>query len=557
MIKINSAKNLKAKGDKFKISFQLMTTFALLCILFNLITAVNSLDEKKEIEARFRHSSKLQKISNNKVKFDYDQNKGFYCRANDFIKEKEHLFDIPKSMTISPLYIFPFKFELFDILLNLDEIKNSENKDQKIGIYLLTFQVLILRYSPMRSMKKYIRDHEYKDYYDFFEPDTEFFDSFPSFVPSLNIFTKEEQDLLLRLKMTYPIGTEALSVYEGVRKQLRDNHDFSDDILYAIVDYKRFIETFSIIISRAITNLHLEHFYKLEGFTENNPNHSALTKKNIQYNKFFSNSGVLSLISFVDICNHGQPKSFIEKNVNKIEIDSKKGYFMHFASNNWRPGEEILFNYSSYPSNIILALNFGFVIKKNIFDNYEIVIKDSITFNDEQIKFCIELGCFLNDIKTPKDVLKERKELINYNQLNENLLNYGRVRMLKSNFDRKKIYKKLMKEKFISKTNELASYIFYFNVMTEDLTNESEAYGEIFRVGPKVKNSIKLFEKIEEKNLDEEKVWKSLKIRETIYDTALIIRNILIVHSNKIIDKIIQKSSENVQNLKEKYLNKF
>ena len=56
---------------------------------------------------------------------------------------------------------------------------------------------------------------------------------------------------------------------------------------------------------------------------------------------------------------------------------------------------------------------------------------------------------------------------------------------------------------------------------------------------------------VQRKNYDE------LKSREIVYDTAFAIKNILIVHSNKILDTIIQRSNSNVQNIKEKYLDKF
>ena len=97
-------------------SFNSVTTIALLSILLTLITPMNTMDTKESMQARFNYASKLKEISNNRVTYNYTPEAGVFCMANDFIKEQSHLYDIPKKMSLSPLYIFPFKFEIAKLL---------------------------------------------------------------------------------------------------------------------------------------------------------------------------------------------------------------------------------------------------------------------------------------------------------------------------------------------------------------------------------------------------------------------------------------------------------
>jgi len=556
MIRINSAKNPKEKGDKFKISFQIITTLALLSILLSLITPVNShsLDSPKEFDIRNRFFSKIQKISNNKLKSDYDQDKGFFCRANDFIKEKEQIMEIPKSMTISPLYLFPFKFEIIQILQEIDIIKNSSNIAHKILYYLFTIEMIILKYSPIKTLKKYIRRHELTDYYDFFEHDPQLFEAFPRSVNSLRYFFPDSTFILSKMNLGFEELKELAIVYDKFNS-FGKQYDFIDAIFVPISNFERFKETYALIMSRGVT-ITLENFYILEGYNENNPNLSDVIKKNNYANRLIASNGAPTMVPYFDLCNHKQPESFKEKNSNFLKLDFKKGKFIGLSGNNWRPGDEYTVNYSTNPSTYVLALNYGFILKKNIFDKTDIKVKDLLPLNMDQINLCKEVGCFPAEANTPSHEFDIRNELINYNQLNENLLNYGRIRTLRENFNSKKISQKLKKNRFISNLNELASNIFYFNVINENLNNEKDNLLEIFNRGSNVKEMIKnskfnlnIF--VQRKNYDE------LKSREIVYDTAFAIKNILIVHSNKILDTIIQRSNSNVQNIKEKYLDKF
>ena len=55
------------------------------------------------------------------------------------------------------------------------------------------------------------------------------------------------------------------------------------------------------------------------------------------------------------------------------------------------------------------------------------------------------------------------------------------------------------------------------------------------------------------KNLEK---WKSAKVKNTIYESGILLRFIQYVHTNKILDKIIEKNDDSIKNFKEKYMNK-
>jgi hypothetical protein len=550
MININCAK----KGNKIFNLLRLIKIISLFSIIFSFINPITSFETPKKIQNRFKYFSKLQKISNNKVKIEYDTDRGFYCKANDFIKDKDQLYDVPKSLTLSPFYIFPFKFEFIEILANIEEIKNSKSRDSTLANYLFVFQYLIYRYVPKRTLKEFIKENEYVDYYDYFEPDPQVINSFPSFVPTLINYSREDVSILSRMNFIF---TEIKDIGIIFEKVIGSKKDFIRRLFAPIFTYNRIREAYAMIKSRHFMFIY-DDFYKMEGYTENNPNNSNIIKKNNQANRNMYRAGFPLLPAYIDLCNHGQSKTFSHSNNNFIKVEVRKDFVEYYSANNWKPGNEILHNYSLNPSTFFLSINYGFVLKKNIYDEIEINVKDNVNFNLDQINLCRDIGCFAVEVKTRSQILKERKDLINNNRLNENLLNYGRVRQLKKKFDYKKIYKNLMRRKYISNANEMASYLFYFKVLTENMEYEVRNIFEIFTEGSIIKNELKnsnfaLYD--EDKEIREK--WKKLKVTELVFDASFMFKNILILHANTILDKIIKNSSRSIENIREKYLNKF
>ena len=122
------------------------------------------------------------------------------------------------------------------------------------------------------------------------------------------------------------------------------------------------------------------------------------------------------------------------------------------------------------------------------------------------------------------------------------MLNYGRVRNLKGKIDYKLIYKKLIKDRIYTEANEISAHIFYLSVMKEELKNESASIMEMFRKGTKEKNFIAYTEKNSDRNDAEVRdLWQRATIKSLIYDAGFVTKNILTVHTNKILDKIIEK----------------
>jgi hypothetical protein len=543
----------------------------LLIYIFNLFISINAIDTLINFHKRIKFASKLKKISNNKMTFSYNKISGIYCLANDFIKKGSYLYDIPKSLTINPYYLFPYKFEIMDILLKLNTIQNSLEKDQKLATYLLVFQYLIYRYPAKISLKKSIEINKFFDYYNYFEPDNSIFDSYPNFVSSLYNSDEENIYILKQMKISHYQINELKEIYDYCFFEISKEQKLME-LIFIIKDFKTFKEAYALIMSRSMT-IALKDYLILEGLDKSNKNTTSASvsysnsdsdsipisiKKNNQRNLVIGRNGSPALISFIELCNHGQPKFFNEKNKNKeinnnnnrnfIHISIKKGSYVHKSSNFYRPGEEIVFNYLHNPTSFYLSLNYGFILKKNIFDIYLIKIKDFALINKNQENLCKILDC-------------SSSVNLSNNGLNENLLNYGRIKFFRKNILDEEILNKLNKDKifFFSNENEIASYIHYFNILKFELMIEHKNIMECFSGGTGVKLALKIIE--ENHNLKKEKLklkilnkWKKLKLKETIYDLAFLSKNILIINTEKILNNIIKINSQEIINIKENYL---
>jgi hypothetical protein len=550
----NPNKTQNKKSYKTKISFNFLLIYmSLLTLISTLITPIYSIEIKEITEARFRFASKMPIVSNNRIRLDFDKNSGFKCIATDFIKEKEDYLNIPKSMTISPLSIFPFKFEIAEILMKHDKIKNSLKNTNKLATYLLVFQYLIYKYLPRDTIDKYIRDNELTDYYDYklSEPDKQIFDSFNE-VNNVYNYEDYQVEIMNRLKIS-------LDVYEFTVVFMfffEESEKYAFGYLFSplAMEFKEVKKALSLISSRGIL-MHLNTYLEMEGIKENDPKHSNLTKKNIQLNRLMANVGVPSFIGYLDMCNHIQPQNFNEINRNKIELIAKKGFIVANSKNNYRPGDEILFNHLFDPTNISLMLTYGFVLKKNVFDGLEIKINDKYQLNQKKINLCKEISCSLSE-NNQKDVPEKRKEFLDNNKFNHNILNYGRVGKLPEKFDSKLIQKKLLKDKFISYSNEMGANIFYFQTVFESLKSEENNLMEIFSEGSNIKKTIKNIEDNYEEKIPLINKWRKSKVAELIYDGTLLLKNILIVHTNKILDLIITKTAGRLEEIRKDYLNR-
>merc|ERR1711957_201740 len=115
---------------------------------------------------------------------------------------------------------------------------------------------------------------------------------------------------------------------------------------------------------------------------------------------------------------------------------------------------------------------------------------DNIELNAEKIKLCKEIGCFSSDLKDAAKIKERGTDQLNNNELNKDLMNYGRVRSLTGKFDIKTISKKLKKDGFLTKSNEIAAMLFYFDVVKENIKNDASIFMETLSEGTRIKKAI-------------------------------------------------------------------
>lgn len=545
------------KAFKSIFSLKAITTLAILCVISSLFSPINSASETKEsLERRIKFHSKLRQISNNKMSYGYSEEMGFFCKANDYIPEFQHLFDVPKNMAITPYDIFPFKFEIMEMLANIPEVKETIDKDQTLYSYLFTMQILLYKYAPRITMDKLIRELEYKDYYEYPRPSEEIWDAHPDLVSSIYNYGEEDTHILIRLKLGFSTIRSMGIIFETLARSIQKT-PWGHLIFHQLSDFRTFQSIYALIQSRTMT-LHFDDYLKLEGITENDPKLTPVQKRNIiMTRKYGIRTGYPTIVSYVDICNHRSTEYINQKNKNFIRLGTKKGHYVHLSGSNWKPGDEIVFNYSPAGTSPHFAASYGFVTKKNIHDINEINIKDNYNFSMEQINLCREIGCFKFDVKIPSHIHKERKEIINYNTLSESLLNYGRVRLLRGKIDINKYHKKYIKDKSFSNSNEIGSLLFYFNALKEDLKAEQANVNECILQGSYQKKIAKKWEsRLESGDPAIPTLLKRAKQKSLIYDLGFVYKAVYILQTNVVLDKILERTSYSIDNLKEKYLQK-
>ena len=352
------AKQIEKFGNK---TLRSVFALALLSILLSLIIPINTFDSMTKIEERARFANKLSQISNNKMTYGYSPEQGFSCIAKDFIKANDFLFSVPKSMSISPAYIFPFKFELLELLLEIPQIKATLGKDDTISVFMLVFQLMILKKGPRNNIIRAIEQDNLTDYKNYFEPDPTIYQMFPEFVSSYYNYDGSDVEKFAKMEINFDRIKIIENIFSHIAKRFEElkHKMWARELRYTFKSFQNFQDYYSIIASRAFT-LQLQDIAKLEDLKENDSKLTPLQKKNIAINKKFGANGISSMISFIDICNHRQPKTFNDRTNHDIIILIKKNSFSHHSGGNYRPGNEILNNYKNKGNSSDLSLNYGF-----------------------------------------------------------------------------------------------------------------------------------------------------------------------------------------------------
>jgi hypothetical protein len=544
---------MKINFTNFKKKIFLSILILCLCIVNN----SNCFEDKESFIKRLNYSRQISKYSNNKVKVGASLKKGLTCIADDYIEYGQQIMKVPKKYSLCSYYLFPFKYEILSILLDISGLRETIGKEQRLSVYLLSYYILYYMYAPKEEIKSYIKEKKLEQYYRYEDIDESLQNIFPNIIPGSGMLDKEHYILLQSLGFPTIKGDELEGIFKYVNQRIY-NSDHMEMIFPWTSDFEKFKWAYSIVMSRAFT-LRFSEFLTLEGLPENSLNLSKFdkwTKKNLEVNKYISPSSIGGpcLIAWMELCNHHQPHNYEQREKRPIILDTEKGNFLYTVGNPFIPDQEITYTYTNEPSNIVLFLHYGFVLSNNIFNTYRLKVEDDTLLSQAQFNLCRELKCVDVNAKDAKHLSKTRY----YNALlsiaDENLLNYGRVLHLSKDFDKKNILKLIANNQIISFENETKAWIYYYNTIKNNAKNNNFEIQRSLKKCQKYRNKVT---KIENDWTNEEiskKEWRRNKSFEDIYLLDVSYKKIVTKHMQGSINHVILNSYFELQNFKDKYL---
>ncbi len=537
----------------------LATTKAIILIISTLLVIHPTLsyETKASHDRRFNFFNKVSELSNNTLYVSNNTVGGLGLRTSIFTSPKQLAFKVPRNMTMSPYNNFPFKFEFIDFLLEIPDLQNTLGREQQVSVFVLTYYLMYYLYAPKDKIRQYIIDNKIEEYYNLPEVSEEMKDAYPEIVTNAVSMEDEHYKELNHLGYNLDRRNFLNGVFSHINyKFYKNKHSIM--VVPWISKIESFLHCYGLVMSRSMT-LRLSEYYVISDYKERRKTMGKWEIHNEEKNKMIGqNTGVPAMISFIDLTNHYQPKYLNNKDRRFIYIDAEKGYIVHKFSQYSKPGDELLYSYSSDPSNANLYNNYGIVIKDNFFNimSIKVVDKTADTFTASQIGLCKEMNCLYdpNTVEAEK-MHKEFRVNTRSMEICKFLINYARVKYLKGDFIKKLIMKKLITGNPISFDNEMNAWLFYMrmymiNMVSDNLPiNRSIENLQLFR--KKVKQ---LEENWDDKNVDMMDEWKNAAFHLKNFEFDISFKKILLTHLNVSLDKIITTVKTDLDDIKRKYM---
>lgn len=533
-----------------------MKTLILNIVMFiSMFWSYSSFEDKESVKKRFEFYDKIREFSNNTVGLQHDSFAGLYCQAQDHINPGEITLKIPIEYGICPYFLFPFKFELSKYIGNIKGLNETIGKEQKSSVYLLTFALMYYLDADKDYVKQYIYDNNIEAYKNVdFEP-FKGESSFPKIMLGKSTMYREHMQYLISKGFLTEEGMIELdAVHSNVlRDIIRGDHQIA--MYHWTKSAERFKYAYGLVMSRGMT-LRLNEYYTLVDYKGRSPKYTPAEKENLALNQKICNVvGCPCVIMFIDVCNHYQPKHRDLRDKRAIILDTTKDHYINLSPREYDIGDEISYTYSNDPNALVLLMNYGFVMKKNIFNSLRIKITDRYTLTTTQLKICKELYCVDPSITDPYSVPTDKNYLLFGDEFNDQLLNYSKVRALRT-LDVEKgnmeIIKKLKKKEKINFYNELAAWIFYMKKLKDDLNETKQLFVSSIKENQFYRNKLKI---IEDNWSDEDayrQKWGVTKHFEQISLLDLTYKSIIfnqVVHAEK---KIIKTLHDDITRIKQK-----
>jgi hypothetical protein len=461
----------------------------------NQISVPNSIEEKLNF-----YNSHLKNFSNGKISIEYTENKGFFCKAQKEIKNREMVFSIKKDHILCSFDSFPLKFELLEALLHFTShhTTNDSTDKSKIFLYLFSYYLILIEKGKVPEASKEMRDYlltlpkNIGTVYEYDDDEIKF----------LNIIGHNSN--IVNLK----------TVHSFVIKYLKEKFKNLDPYLLEILrdNLELFKSNAGIVSSRTYETYYryYENFKNRE--IKNGPNGEMEKRimENIpegQYQPCF--------IAYSDLCNHylggfnfTNISNFnsslnleeLEKNekiinpisnINNIQIWKKDQVFIGYEKS-FQAGEDYEFSYMSIFPNEKLLFSYGFYLDNNPYSYAHLKIKlNKNTYSKEKNEICQKLNCFPDSLefiyKNTNIEVIDIFQYINDKKIDVGLMNSFRLMNFNetefneteedtqsNKKDLNFVYKRLSKNKIIDYNNEMKSLSLYREYILNEIYNNKE-----------------------------------------------------------------------------------
>jgi len=199
-----------------KMNFFLLNIFKIMFILIFFLNYSNSeqvyYESDSDANIRLKYFQNLSdKITNGKISFAYSAESGIYCKVLKDIKKHEGVFKIPEEYIITMLDIFPFKFEILDLIHTyfVEKYKTKVSLYVKYSINVFPFLLMFLKYNNKQVVWNFLKRNK-MDYYiqDFTKEVYETINRLPPVIITRELFDDDDIELnkILeneRAKVTY------------------------------------------------------------------------------------------------------------------------------------------------------------------------------------------------------------------------------------------------------------------------------------------------------------------------------------------------------------------
>jgi len=419
-----------------------------------------------KLNERLNFYKHINKFSNDYLSAQVDPLKGIYTVANKKIVKSQKLLKVPMHFSMCPTYLFPFKFEIMNIITKIPWLTNNLGQTSStLSIWVLTFYVMYERHADKKKVKEYIIENNITDYFNCHETHHTLKDSFPDIV-NMN-FHRDHYIRISKLGYFTERENQIFTVYNFVLNILKSSPHF--DIIFPwLSGFEDFINSHSIVISRSLS-INMDILRNIEKF---NPQSKTNTKsQNINWGvnkQYFGIAGqpVFCILAFFDSHNHYEKnKSLNDRRTYRINVT--EGFFSSYSNNEFEKGEEVDFTYSNMPNNLTMLNNFGFVYRNNIFNEMRIAVAPEQEFTHQQFTICKEIGCGeANHLQSPliKPQKGERQFQLNLLKESTFLVNYSKVKMLNEpkSIDTQNILKIFLNNGSISYQHDVFTYLNYY-----------------------------------------------------------------------------------------------